>query len=63
MTVALNFLLRELDSALRDKQIFESVSRLISPRPYTFGKNEKYWLIFHQQGSGNDDMKFEFLNF
>ena len=51
MTVALNFKLRELDSALTDKQIFENygVSRLVSPRPFTFGQNEKYLHIFYQQ--------------
>ena len=66
MTVALNFQLWELDSALRDKQIFEfnySVVRLVSPGPYNFGQNEKYWLIFHKHWSGNNEMKFEFLNF
>ena len=39
-----------------------SVSRSVYPRPCTFGQNENYWLIFHQQWFSSHEIKFEFLN-
>ena len=66
MRVYLNFQLWARFSSERQTNVWiwvQCVSRLVSCRPYSFGKNEKYCPIFHQHWSGNNDMKFEFSNF